>query len=98
MTSFFPLLASEAPAALRYGVYTISVFALLYVFGGRYILKDKERNDVAAAIAIVVSTGVLGVILLSSVSLDAILSYLYGIVLGASFVYLLVKYRRLTAE
>lgn len=87
MTSLYPLLASDAPAAFRYGVYGISAIAFAYVFGVRSLLRNRDRNDVGVALVILSLTGGLGFVLLSTVSLEAILSYLYGFVLGAAVVY-----------
>lgn len=93
--TLFPLLISEAPPVLRFGVYAISAFALAYFFGGRYILNDKGRNDIVAALVILVGTAVLTFILFDALSLKAVLDYVYGMIIGGSLVYLLLKYHRL---
>lgn len=89
--------ASQAPTALRYGVYLISVGVLVYYFGVRFFVDDRQRHDLIFAVAVVAVSALLAVVVLSSVSYEAILGYLYGIVIGAALFHYVGKYRRVTA-
>lgn len=93
MTRSVPLLASSAPQPLVYGTVAFAVLTLGYLLGVRQLLGRKQKHDLVVAAIVVLFSGFLGLVLLFQVSIETVLGYLYGIVIGGSGTRLVTKYR-----